>query len=274
MFYKTVCTLLMSCLFISPLYAHQKGLTHHHSQLHSSNTKDSLSLQINPDVSLVTGKAITIKFKLVDLNSKKSLTLRDLKEVHTKKLHLLIIDSSLSDYHHIHPKLDSKTGEFVFDFTPRKNHYRIWADITPLATNQQEYLRADIGNYSKENVRMNKTLNTVSTVDGYTFRLKLDGEVKAGQAVTGTVTVTRRGKLFNRLEPVMGAFAHVVGFSENFNSVLHVHPMGKEPTKSTDKGGPKLEFHIEPKTAGFVKLFVQVRIDGNDIFIPFGIKVH
>ena len=39
-----------------------------------------------------------------------------------------------------------------------------------------------------------------------------------------------------------------------------------------ERGGPKLEFHIEPEKAGFVKLFTQVRIGGEDIFAPLGIN--
>jgi len=91
--------------------------------------------------------------------------------------------------------------------------------------------------------------------------------------VMGNVVVTKGGQPFTGLEPVMGAFAHVVGFTEDYNSVLHVHPMGKEPTSDAERGGPKLEFHIEPEKTGFVKLFAQVRIDGKDIFAPFGITV-
>ena len=131
----------------------------------------------------------------------------------------------------------------------------------------------DIGALAKDKVAITTTTIMTSTVDGYTFTLALDGEPKAGAAVMGNITVTKDGKPFTQLEPVMGAFAHVVGFGEDYSSVLHIHPMGKEPTSDTERGGPKLEFHIEPKTAGFVKLFAQVRIDGKDLFAPFGVAV-
>ena len=113
----------------------------------------------------------------------------------------------------------------------------------------------------------------VSSVDGYTFTLALGGEAKAGEAVTGNITVSKDGKPFNQLEPVMGAFAHVVGFGEDYSSVLHIHPMGKEPTSDSERGGEKLEFHIEPEKSGFVKLFAQVRINEKDIFVPLGMMV-
>jgi hypothetical protein len=43
----------------------------------------------------------------------------DLIETHTKKIHLLIIDSSLTDYHHEHPVPTRNPGEYTFSFTPK-----------------------------------------------------------------------------------------------------------------------------------------------------------
>jgi hypothetical protein len=71
----------------------------------------------------------------------------------------------------------------------------------------------------------------------------------------------------------MGAFAHVVGFSENYHSIMHIHPMGKEPETAQDRGGPVLHFHIDPNRPGFVKIFAQVRIKGQDFYAPFSVMV-
>ena len=162
----------------------------------------------------------------------------------------------------------------MFDFTPLKNgSYRVWADVIPVATGKQEYVQADMGSPAEEKASIDKATSMTATVEGYTFTLALDGEPKAGAPVMGSVTVNKDGQPFTQLEPVMGAFAHVVGFTEDYNSVLHVHPMGKEPSSDAERGGPKLEFHIEPEKAGFVKLFAQVRIGGKDIFAPFGVNV-
>lgn len=66
--------------------------------------------------------------------------------------------------------------------------------------------------------------------------------------------------------------AHIVGFADDYRSVLHVHPMGVRADPS-ERGGPRLDFHIEPAKPGFVKLFAQVRIGGKDLFAPFGMVV-
>ncbi len=245
-----------------------------HGAHEEAKTQNSVKLELNPASAFAVGKTTQVTLKITNTEDGKPLTLDDLKEAHTKKLHLLIVDPSLTDYHHIHPIAGKNAGEFVFDFTPNKNDsYRVWADVIPVATGKQEYVMTDMGSAAKDKAIISKATSMTSKVDGYNFTLALDSEPKAGSAVMGKITVTKDGKPFTQLEPVMGAFAHVVGFTEDYNSVMHIHPMGKEPTSDTQRGGPKLEFHIEPKKAGFVKMFAQVKIDGKDIFAPFAIMV-
>ncbi len=50
--------------------------------------------------------------------------------------------------------------------------------------------------------------------------------------------------------------------------------MGKEPIKTSERGGPELQFHVEPNKAGFIKLFAQVQINGKTLFVPFGVTVN
>lgn len=245
-----------------------------HGAHEEAKAQNSVKLELNLASAFAVGKTTQVTLKITNMTDGKPLTFDDLKEAHTKKLHLLIVDPSLTDYHHIHPIAGKNAGEFVFDFTPKKNDsYRVWADVIPITTGKQEYVMADMGSAAKDKATINKDTSMTSMVDGYNFTLALDSEPKAGSAVMGNITVTKGGKPFTQLEPVMGAFAHVVGFTEDYNSVMHIHPMGKEPTSDTERGGPKLEFHIEPKKAGFVKMFAQVKIGGKDIFAPFAIMI-
>lgn len=250
------------------------AMGHGGDKMEAMATKNTVKLTLEPAVALEAGKTTQVTLKLNAVADDKPLTFDDLKEAHTKKLHLLVVDPTLSDYHHIHPVAGKNLGEYVFDFTPLKNgSYRVWADVIPVATGKQEYVQANMGSAAEEKASIDKTTSMAATVEGYTFTLALDGEPKAGAPIMGSVTVSKNGQPFTQLEPVMGAFAHVVAFNEDYNSVLHVHPMGKEPTSDAERGGPKLEFHIEPEKTGFVKLFAQVRIGGKDIFAPFGVTV-
>src|ERR1019366_2180045 len=71
--------------------------------------------------------------------------LSDLIEMHTKKIHLLINDRGLGDYHHIHPVPTQTPGEYQFAFTPaRPGPYRIWAEVVPAVSSIQKYDIADL----------------------------------------------------------------------------------------------------------------------------------
>ncbi len=210
--------------------------------------------------------------KIKDIKTGKYLTENDLKTAHTKKLHLLVIDPSLTEYYHLHPTV-IKDGEWAVDFIPiSAGTYRIWADVTRRDTGKQEYVVTDIGTPDKER-KINKLISLSSNSGEYKFDLILDGALKAGEATMAKIIVNKNDVPFSELEPVMGAFAHVVGFSEDYKTIMHIHPMGKEPENANDRGGPLLEFHIEPQKPGFVKIFAQFRIDGKDIFVPFGVMV-
>jgi hypothetical protein len=122
---------------------------------------------------------------------------------------------------------------------------------------------------------MEKAVNSTATVAGYTFALQFaDGKIIAGQPGMARLTVTDAdGQSVAQLEPVMGAFVHMVGFNEDRSEIAHIHPMGKEPATAAERGGPTLEFHINFATSGYKKLFAQVKIDGKPVFAPFGINV-
>lgn len=263
---------LSALLLLGLIGNHSSYANAHEHMKHKIPNQSTIQVVIEDAPSKIKANT-TETLHLQLLKDNKPLTANDLKIVHTKKIHLMAIDPTLTDYHHIHPVADSKNKDFVFNFTPKKNGtYRIWVDITPSATEKQVFLKTDIGHSSQKSL-FNHEVKLNAHIGSYQFDLKLNGEVQAGKPVMATITVTKDGKPFNQLEPVMDAFAHVVGFSADYTSILHIHPTGKEPANDAERGGSQLMFHLEPQNAGFVKLFAQFRINGKDIYAPFVIFV-
>lgn len=94
---------------------------------------------VEPDGPLAVGKR-TLAVLHLRRPGGEPVGLSDLIETHTKKIHLLIVDKSLADYHHEHPRLTETPGDYVFHFTPRKpGPYLLWADLRPLSLGLQEY---------------------------------------------------------------------------------------------------------------------------------------
>lgn len=236
----------------------------------------SVKSEILPVENRAAGKSMTTVIRLTGPDGK-PLTTDQLEIAHTEKIHLLVIDPSMTDYQHLHPVVGDKPGEFRFDFAPKLGGtYHIWADLVPKSTGKQEYTKTTL-KVEGPPATANQSVNTKAEVDGYRFELTTENNapLQAGKATMVKVKVTGPdGREFSNLEPVMGAFAHMVAFPADLGSVTHVHPMGAEPKTAAARGGPDLSFHVEPVKPGYQKFFLQVQIGGKDKFAAFGLNVE
>ena len=201
----------------------------------------------------------------------------DLREVHTQKIHLLIVDHSLSDYHHEHPVPGKTSGEYTFSFIPKKpGPYRVWADVQPYLTGIQEFAAAEITARTTGEELTDTKESLTASVDGFRYSLTFEAHpIKAGESVTGKLRITQvDGTPVSKLEPIMGAFAHLVAFHSNAKTVLHIHPKGARPLTCEDRGGPELEFQFYSPKPGFFRLFSQTQVAGEQEFAPFGLVVQ
>lgn len=199
-----------------------------------------------------------------------------LMEMHTRRLHALVIDPSLEDYHHEHPITSGRPGDFVFVMTPKRSgNYLMWLDVTPLATGRNEAPQAVIGTGPVVAKPISKVTQMSSTTDGWKFDLRFDRKkVVAGQAVNARLRVMDpEGKPCFALEPLMGSFAHIVGFLDDRNTMIHVHSHG-EPPHELSRSGPEVPFRFVVPKSGFLKLFVQTQVNGNVILAKFGFPVE
>jgi Heavy metal binding domain len=200
----------------------------------------------------------------------------DLIETHTKKIHLFIVDSSLTDYHHEHPVPTGNPGEYSFSFTPAKpGGYRVWADVRPNPLGLQEYAITDIPSTTEGEPLTNRAVNFKTSVDALSYELIFPQKtIRVGQPTTFRLRITSAdGKGFTQLEPLMATFAHLVGFNQDYKTVMHMHPRGAPILDPTARGGPDLEFQFYPLKPGFVRLFAQVQIEGRSHFAPFGLQI-
>ncbi|MDB6137879.1 MAG: hypothetical protein JWO94_951 [Verrucomicrobiaceae bacterium] len=225
------------------------------------------------------GKKMEVKIRL-SRGDQSPVLADDLIVMHTQPIHLLIEDPGLGDYHHEHPLATGTPGEYAFSFTPAKTSpYRIWADIVPMVTGVQELPFADLSSSGAGSAVKDKGSTFTSTASGLTFALTLatgnNIAPRAEQVCSLNITVTGAdGKPLTSLEPVMNAFAHLVGFYEDYSTVLHVHPGGGDVLTTEARGGPTMAFKFFPPKAGFIRFYCQVLVDGRMIFAPFNMNVQ
>jgi len=224
---------------------------------------------------LLTNQTVQVDLRLRDATGAGVGSLQ-LLETHTRRLHAMVIDSSLEDYHHEHPITSGRPGDFTFVFTPRKpGDYYLWLDVTPLATGRNETPTAVITGAVPSLPLPTRITQMESAADGWRFQLRLDRKkVTAGLPVSARLRVTDgQGRPCFGLEPVMGAFAHVVGFMDDRHTMIHVHSHG-EPPREQARSGPEVPFRLVAPKAGFLKLFIQTQINGTIQLARFSFPVE
>jgi hypothetical protein len=213
----------------------------------------------------------------------KPIATNDLLVVHTKRLHLLIADPSLTDYQHVHPEPTGAPGEWSFQFTPRQSgEYRVFADFTPAATARGLYATADLNVASAQNGKMDTPAAAATETAGtapadlrdYLFALTPGTQpLRAQQPVDLKFTMRRADGAIVPLEPVMDAYAHLVAFDQARSGFAHLHPMLADPSQVPDRIHPALDFKITIPSAGRYVIWAQVNLAGHETFVPFWFEV-
>lgn len=232
--------------------------------------------QDNPLPRLEAGKETEFRFRLIGGDGKPVIP-DNLHTTHTEKLHALLLDPLFTDYHHEHPQPTETPGEYVFRFTPaHSTPYRLWLDAMPVATGRGEFPVADLLPIPRPIAKAPAPSAPVTeaVVDGFRVRLELppEGLLFGGTGVVSATLEDPEGKPLTRVQPLMGAFAHVVGFADDFHTILHIHPLGAMPA-ADQLGGPKIDFQLRPIQPGWLRLYLQFQVDGKVRLATFVVPV-
>jgi hypothetical protein len=205
---------------------------------------------------------------------------QDLLVVHTKLLHLLIADPSLTDYQHVHPEPGAAAGEWTFSFSPRfGGTYRLFADFTPVATGRGLYASADVevagppAGAPPEGSARGDVLGLVAR-GGYRYELRAASlPIRVRQPADLTLHVVAANGGAVPLQPIMGAFAHLVAFDAARSGFAHLHPAQADPLAAPDRVHPELKFKLTIPTAGRYVIWAQLNLATEEVFIPFWFDV-
>lgn len=223
---------------------------------------------------------VTVRLKT---GSGKPVAPEDLLVTHTRPLHLLVVDPTLRDYQHVHPTAEKEKGEWTFAFTPRTGGtYRVFGDFTPAATGRGLYASVDLtvagsgeaGGKGAAKAGDGRAGSGAVEEDGYRFTLDTaQRPVRAGQPVDLRFAVARPDGGPVRMEPVMGAYAHLVAFDETRSGFAHLHPAEADLLKAPDERRPELNFKLTIPRAGRYVVWAQVSLEGRERFVPFEVTV-
>ena len=209
-----------------------------------------------------------------------SIAAHELAVTHTEKMHIMLIDPSLQDYHHVHPKSGGLDGIYRFSFTPNKaGNYRVFTEIVPLRSRRQAIALSELEVTGKPNdTKFKRSIQ--STVNGVHFELVGAPEVlKTGRDYSLDLNVRNEDGSSIILETVMGSKGHMVAFDAEAKGFAHMHPVDDVITSRTaGLGGvgredSELTFLFNVPNPGWYRLFAQIQVKGEALFGHFDLYV-
>jgi len=235
--------------------------------------KSPVTMTLAPDAPPATGRPLRLTLVLRTFTGR-PIGPADLLVTHEHKLHLLVVDPGLGDYQHVHPVPGARAGQWEFALTPRAaGRYRVFADFTPAATARGLYASADLDVPGRPAAPVAAD-NWTAVVDGLRCTLAPAAPLRARDVVTLTLTIeAAAGAGPVRLEPVMGAYAHLVAFDEARSGFAHLHPQPSDLGRAPDPARPQLTFRVQIPQAGRYVIWSQFKTGGREHFAPFWVAV-
>jgi hypothetical protein len=186
------------------------------------------------------------------------------------KIRLFILSADLSDLQTAIPAPGGRRGDWAFDFVPRiAGNYRVFADMTPMATGRELYASADLPVSGASLRRANKFPSHAES-DGIEFDLQLSaGPLYAHRAASLRLDIARPDGNPVPLVPFQGAYAHLVLFDEARIGFLRV----SAPAGGKDRSPPSFDFTVTFPDSGRYVAWVIVDIAGHETEVPLAVEV-
>jgi DMSO/TMAO reductase YedYZ heme-binding membrane subunit len=222
-----------------------------------------------------------ISFSFKDRDNPNTLVL--LQKVYEKDVHLVITDSTLTHYEHIHPERVGSdfTVQAVFPTTGVYYGYLNYQPFgLPELVSKMTFRVGENPDISKSQHHVDSILT--KPVNSYQVTLLGDG-VFSAQAISNMKqqllfrVTTRNGESIRTLKPYLGAFGHLVLINQDTYEYIHVHPL-QIITDPQATGGPSIAFMpmnlSGTITPGIYRVFLQINPDNNLQLVDFTIKIE
>ena len=183
---------------------------------------ESYSMEMLSEVKdLKSGEQIDVVYKISD---SKGEAVKTFEVSHEKLMHLIAVKHDLSEFQHIHPELDEKSGEFkiaaAFD---SEGLYRLYSDFQVGGENYTLFEDLNIGdleNYEPKELALSLENEKIGE---YEVAYKIAPEIHTGSEIKYELVVIKNGGPVTEFEDYLGAKGHSVILREDTLDFIHTH---------------------------------------------------
>ncbi len=241
------------------------------------------SVSFIPPENIAANKDVTLRFRVNDASSGDQVLY--FQRVYEKIMHMIVVDSALQSFNHIHPEQDGE-GFLIKTQFPKDGLYHIYLDFQPIGAIEQQFAftvpvgKSDSPVFSENNqdTKLTKTFGNYLVNLSYSKPL-ISSQISVGkQQFKFTLHDSLSGKPVTNLKPYLAAFGHLVMINESTFEYIHVHPASLTAPLPDANGGPDVSFMplglYGPIKPGLYRVFAQFNPDYQLFTADFTVKVE
>lgn len=241
------------------------------------------TVSYNHPENIAPNTSVKLDFRVNDAASGNKVVL--FNTIYEKKIHLIIVDSSLDFFAHVHP--DPTPDGFSIDYTfPKAGEYHLYIDFQPVGAIEQQFaFTQSVGNLSVfPTPNPDPDTNLTKNFDKYLVNLDFPKPLQSskisigGQKMIFTFKDLSTNYPMTDLKPYLASFGHLVMINTKTFEYIHVHPNSLVAPKPDQTSGPTVEFLplglYGPIKPGRYKVFGQFNPSGQLIVTDFIVDVN
>lgn len=229
---------------------------------------------------IIPNQPVKLSFKVNDASSGNKTVL--FNTIYEKKIHLIIVDSSLQYFDHVHP--EANADGFSIDYTfPKPGEYHLYADFQPVGAIEQQFaFTQQVGQSQIVQSTDQPDTNLTKQFGEYQVTLDFPKPLQSSKISIGSQKISfsfkdSSGKAVTTLKPYLASFGHLVMINTSTYDYIHVHPTNLTAPKPDQNGGPTVEFLplglYGPIKPGIYKVFGQFNPNSSLMVADFVIKI-
>lgn len=261
----------------------------------SDDTLAAYRVEVSTSGPVTAGTTVELGIRVLGAGGR---PVTEFDDLHTQTMHVVGVSTDLRDFFHVHPALDPNGTLKVGAPIGRAQPYKLFFEYDPAGAAGEQTSRAELEPVggttavapalsSEPNV-FDGSAGRTATTDATSIELQpaAHGMLMSGMTTTLRVAVkTAAGAPATDLVDWLGMPGHAIVLSEDTSTFIHAH--GMRPGAMGSSGGHSgheghgggtggssqtsnvLDIDVNLPTAGFYKMFVQVKRADTVVTVPF-----